>query len=317
MPYEPPLTLTSEILGMCSEIAEMVGSLGSLSNLQKNPTLHRELRIKTIHSSLAIEQNTLNMEQVTAIMDGKRVLGPVDEIREVENAARAYDLLPELDPFRVDDLLRAHGVMMEDLRSDADMFRAGDVGVFDGEKLIHAGTPAAYVPSVVADLFSWLSGTNLHPLVASCVFHYEFEFIHPFSDGNGRTGRLWHTLILSRWRPVLAWLPIESVIRERQAAYYACLNAANNQGESTVFVAFMLQVIRDALAPYVSSENRDDSGERILALCIDDPTITVARIAEQLGMPKRTVERRIAKLRATGRIERRGGTRGGTWKVTG
>lgn len=215
MGYEPPFERTSTIDALCMEIAELVGMLHPSSGLGTSPTLHRELRIRTIRSSLMIEGNTLSEEAVAAIMDGKRVLGPTRDILEVENAKRAYELIDSLDPLSLDDLLRAHRVMMDGLIEHAGRFRSGDVGVFDGGALIHAGTPANYVPQVMANLFGWLAATDLHPLLASCIFHYEFEFIHPFADGNGRTGRLWHTVLLSRWRPALAWLPVESVIRER------------------------------------------------------------------------------------------------------
>ena len=193
MPYEPPFESTDAILSLAIQIGEMAGTLSPSSESTSNPTLHRKLRIQTIHSSLAIEQNGLSLDQVTAIIDGKRVLGPPDEIREVENAKRAYDLMEELDPYSMNDLLRVHRVMMDGLAKDAGRLRTKNAGVYDGERLIHAGTPAAYVPEVMADLFAWLKRTRMHPLVASCVFHYEFEFVHPFSDGNGRTGRLWHT----------------------------------------------------------------------------------------------------------------------------
>ena len=190
MAYEPPLVRTAEINALCMEIAELVGALGSASALSTSPVLHRELRITTIHSSLMIEGNTLSREAVTAILDGKRVLGPARQILEVDNARRAYRLMDDLDPLSPDDLLRAHGVMMRGLIDDAGRYRAENADVFKEGGLIHAGTPARCIPEVMADLFAWMASTDLHPLPASCVFHYEFEFIHPFSDGNGRTGRL-------------------------------------------------------------------------------------------------------------------------------
>ena len=183
MGYEPSFERTSEIDDLCMEIAELVGMLHPASGLDTSPTLHRELRIRTIRSSLMIEGNTLSEEAVTAIIDGKRVLGPARDILEVENAKRAYELIDSLDPLNLDDLLRAHRVMMDGLIKHAGCFRSGDVGVFDGEALIHAGTPANYVPQVMSGLFEWLATTDLHPLLVSCVFHYEFEFIHPFADG--------------------------------------------------------------------------------------------------------------------------------------
>lgn len=188
MSYEPPFTITDAISTLCIDIAEMVGRLSPDSGLSTDPTLHRKLRIRSIHSSLAIEQNSLSEEQVTAILGGKRVLGPAKDIREVENADRAYAMLDDLEPYRLDDLLRAHGVMMDGLREDAGRFRSGNVGVYDGSRLIHAGTPAAYVPEAMTDLFGWLRTTGTHPLIASCVFHYEFEFIHPFRTATGEPG---------------------------------------------------------------------------------------------------------------------------------
>ncbi|MFR4802787.1 MAG: Fic family protein [Eggerthellaceae bacterium] len=179
--YEPPFDPTDKITATALDIAEMVGRLAPDSALSSSPVLHRELRIKTIHSSLAIEQNTLTMEQVTDIIDGRRVFGPPDDIREVRNAKRAYDLLGNWDPRNMDDLLEAHGVMMEGLRKDAGTFRTKNAGVYDGS-IDPCRNPASYVPEVMADLFEWLGSTKLHPLLASCVFHYEFEFIHPFSD---------------------------------------------------------------------------------------------------------------------------------------
>lgn len=333
MSYTPPFTITERISTLCIEIAEMVGRLSPDSSLSTDPVLHRELQISSIHSSLAIEQNSLTEEQVTAILGGKRVLGPADDIREVENADRAYGMIDGLDPYSLDDLLRAHGTMMAGLREDAGRFRSGNVGVYQGTKLIHAGTPAAYVPEVMADLFDWLSRTDVHPLIASCVFHYEFEFIHPFADGNGRTGRLWHTLLLARWRPVLRWLPVESLILQRQNGYYAAINDSNNAGNSTVFVEFMLTVIRDAMKPYATDDAANDASnigaaartvntanstateEALLALVSNQPDITVANIAKELGIPRRSAERLIASLKAADRLTRIGSPRAGRWQV--
>lgn len=314
--YEPPFERTPEIDSLSMEIAELVGMLHPTSELGTSPTLHRELRIRTIRSSLMIEGNTLSEGAVTAILDGKRVLGPAKDILEVENAKRAYDLIDTLDPLSLDDLLRAHGVMMDGLVERAGCFRSGDVGVFDGDALIHAGTPAHYVPQVMADLFGWLATTELHPLLSSCVFHYEFELIHPFADGNGRTGRLWHALLLARWRPVLAWLPVESVIRERQQGYYRALAESNAAGSSERFVTFMLHVIRDALIPFAAPETAEERHERqALGYFSESPEGTVAELAALLGCSKRTAERLVASLREKGQIRREGPARGGRWVV--
>lgn len=318
MAYEPPFEETQEIDSLSMEIAELVGMLRHNSHLGISPTLHRELRIRTIRSSLMIEGNTLTEDAVTAIMDGKRVLGPARDILEVKNAQRAYELIGTLDPLSLDDLLYAHHTMMDGLVEQAGCFRTGNVGVFSGDTLIHAGTPARYIPQVMADLFNWLASTDLHPLISSCIFHYEFEFIHPFSDGNGRTGRLWHTLLLAHWRPPLAWLPVESVIRERQQEYYAKLAESNAAGSSELFVAFMLQVIRDALLPFAQPETVEESrARRALAYFSEHPKGSIADLARYLGCSKRTVERLVAGLRAEGMLKREGAARGGTWVVEG
>ena len=315
MAHEPPLVRTAEINALCMEIAELVGALGSASALSTSPVLHRELRITTIHSSLMIEGNTLSREAVTAILDGKRVLGPARQILEVDNARRAYRLMDDLDPLSPDDLLRAHGVMMRGLIDDAGRYRAGNTGVFKEGGLIHAGTPARYIPEVMTDLFAWMTSTDLHPLTASCVFHYEFEFIHPFSDGNGRTGRMWHTLLLSHWRPALAWLPIESVIRDRQEGYYEAIARSNARGSSETFVTFMLTVIRDALAPYATAPSTRNRREQVLLFLDTNPRATIKALAEHLGCLRRTAERAVAALRDSGRLAREGSARAGTWRV--
>ena len=253
--YQPPFTMTEEITNLVIEIGEQVGAVAAYDSLQPNPTLRRENRIKSIHSSLAIEQNTLTLEQVSDIIDGKRVLGPPQDIREVKNAYEAYERISSLDPYSVKNLLLAHRIMMEGLVKEAGVFRSKNVGVYAGNQLIHAGTPANYVPELIDQLFAWMKRSKLHPLVKSCIFHYEFEFIHPFADGNGRTGRLWQSLILQKWKPFFAWLPVETLIHEKQDEYYAALNALNSEGESTIFVTFMLQIIRDALADIIKTQD--------------------------------------------------------------
>lgn len=316
MSYQPPFKRSDRIDALCMEIAELVGMLAPEAPLAKSPVLHRELRIKTIHSSLFIEGNKLDETAVTAILDGKRVLGDSRDILEVENAKRAYDLLSELDPFSLDDLLRAHGVMMEGLTFDAGCFRSNNVGVFDGDSLIHAGTPASYVPEVMADVFAWLESTGMHPLLASCVFHFEFEFCHPFSDGNGRTGRLWHTLLLSRWRSVLAWLPIENTIKQRQADYYDALAKSESLGSSEFFVEFMLTTIRDSILPFSKpAAERDLMKVRALEFFRERSGGNINQLVEHLGCSKRSAERLVAELKDEGVLRRQGSARAGKWIV--
>lgn len=316
MAYEPSFERTDLIDALCMEIAELIGMLSPQTPLSTSLTLRRELRIQTIYSSLVIEGNKLDERAVSAIIDGKRVLGDRRDILEVENARAAYDLIPSLDPYSLADLQRVHRVMMGGLVPDAGRFRSGNVGVFNGDTLIHAGTPAAYVPEGMGYLFEWLRATRLHPLLASCVFHFEFEFCHSFSDGNGRTGRLWHTLLLSRWRPVLAWVPIESAIRRRQADYYEALARSGATGSCESFVEFMLEAIREAILPYARPESAADAERaRALAFFRDNTRSTVAQLAQHLGCSKRSAERVVAQLKEEGMLERQGSPRAGMWIV--
>lgn len=253
---KPPFEITNQMIDYVAEIAELVGKISATSSLSTNPTLRRSNRIRTIHGSLAIEQNTLSLEQVTAVLNGKYVLAPPKDIAEVKNAYEIYDRLEELDPYSVDDLLTAHGIMTRGLVDESGMFRTRPVGVVDNEgHVLHFGTLPQYVPDLVMELLDWVKISKLHMLIRSCVFHYELELIHPFADGNGRIGRLWHTLLLSKWNPAFAWLPVESIIHDRQQEYYAAINASNNQGESTVFIEFMLSAIKASLTEAIDTSD--------------------------------------------------------------
>lgn len=245
---KPPFEITTEILDAVADIAELVGQITATQGLSSSPNLRRSNRIRTIYSSLAIEQNTLSLEQVTAVLNGKRVIAPPKDIAEVKNAYEIYELMDTLNPYSVDDLLKSHGVMTKDLVEESGCFRSGPVGVIDKKgNVLHVGTLPAYVPNLIYELFDWIENSNVHILIKSCVFHYEFELIHPFADGNGRIGRLWHTLLLSKWKPIFAWIPIESIIHDRQEEYYRAINKSNYEGESTAFIIFMLSAIKEAL----------------------------------------------------------------------
>lgn len=252
---KPPFKITKKILNFVSEITELSDKLTSINRLSSNPTLRRTNRIKTIQGSLAIEQNSLNLKQVTAVINGKHVLAPPKDITEVKNAYEIYERLDELDPYSVEDLLIAHGVLTRELVAESGMFRSGQVGVVDNDgNILHFGTLPQYIPELIENLLNWTKDNDVHPLISSCVFHYEFELIHPFADGNGRLGRLWHTLLLSKWNSLFAWLPVESIIHENQKEYYDAINASNDEGESTIFIEFMLSVIREALIEAIENE---------------------------------------------------------------
>lgn len=225
----PPFEITNTIIDLVVEIAELTGKLTSIHQLSANPMLRRTNRIRTIHGSLAIEQNTLSLEQVTAVLNGKHVLAPPKDIAEVKNAYEIYERLDELDPYDVEDLLTAHGIMTRGLVEESGYFRSRPVAVVDQQgNILHFGTLPDYVPGLTKDLLEWTKNSQVHMLIRSCVFHYELEQIHPFADGNGRIGRLWHTLLLSKWNPAFAWLPVESMIHANQRAYYDAINASND-----------------------------------------------------------------------------------------
>ncbi len=261
----PPFEITNTIIDSVVEIAELIGKLTSANQLSSSPTLRRANRIRTIHGSLAIEQNTFTLEQVTAVLNGKQVLAPPKDIAEVKNAYEIYERLDELDPYSIDDLLTAHSIMTKGLVEESGIFRTRPVGVVEQEgHVLHFGTLPQYVPDLVMGLLDWIKSSEVHMLIRSCVFHYEFELIHPFADGNGRVGRLWHTLLLSKWNPAFVWLPVESMIHDRQQEYYEAINASNDAGESTVFVEFMLSTIKASLidAINVSDEMSDEKMDK-------------------------------------------------------
>ena len=252
---KPPFEITEAALSDVMEISELVGKISSTQNLSTSPILRRQNRIRTIYSSLAIEQNTLSLEQVTAVLSGKRVLAPPKDIAEVKNAYEIYDHLAELNPYSIDDLLLAHRTMMQGLVHEAGEFRSRPVGVVDNQgNVLHFGTLPQYVPYLMEELVQWTESSPFPLLIKSCVFHYEFEVIHPFADGNGRIGRLWHTLLLSKWNPLFAWLPIESIIHDHQVEYYAAINQSNAQGEGTAFIEFMLGIIKEALQEAIDEQ---------------------------------------------------------------
>ena len=338
MSYVPPFNITEKILHLVSEISEQVGLLNArIGNDVPSPMLRKKNQIKTIHSSLAIENNTLSLKQVTDIIDGKHVLGAPDEIQEVKNAIEAYRLMSQLDAFSEKDLLKAHGLMMSQLVQNAGHYRQEGVGVFDGNgNCLHMAPPPARVPEQMGDLFQWVKNCKTHPLVYSCVFHYEFEFIHPFIDGNGRMGRYWQTMLLSRWKGLFAWLPVETIVREHQQDYYSVIARCDAAGESTLFVEFMLDCLLNAMENYDDPEAEHDAGLHdnmhdklhdkfpelsakaieILEVLKAHPSFKATEIGGQVGLSERQVKTYITKLRQAGLIVRVGSNKTGYWKIT-
>jgi Fic family protein len=260
-PYSPPYEITPVIVDLVERIGECLGRISLAGNTPSAPRLRRETHIQSIQASLHIEGNTLSLEQVTAVLDGKRVLGTPREIQEVRNAFAAYEQMENLDPGSRNDLCRAHAVLMHGLVDAPGSFRRGSVGIRRGDEVVHIAPPAERVPYLVDDLLDWLGKTEAHPLIASSAFHYEFEFIHPFMDGNGRLGRLWQTLILGRWKPVFFMIPIESVIRDRQADYYAALRRGDERGKYTTFIEFLLNAILAACQQLTGEVADEVTGE--------------------------------------------------------
>ena len=327
MSYIPPFTITVDIVNLVADISRQVGRL-DIGVVNASPQVRKQNRIKTITGTLAIEGNTLTEAQITAIVDGKPVLGSARELAEVKGAIAAYDALPTFKPDKLQDLLAAHALMMSGILVNAGQFRNKAVGIHKDHVVHHVAPPAHQVSGLMAELTRWLTQTKDHPLIASSVFHYEFEFIHPFSDGNGRMGRLWQTLILSQWHPLFLSLPLESVIKDHQQDYYQALEQADQQADSTPFIRFMLSVIAQALAqnaPVNTAVNASVNAfvvvaglktpEAIVALLTAPPTLTRQQLADAIGKDLRTIGRAISKLQQAGRLQRVGSDKTGYWEV--
>jgi Fic family protein len=255
--YDPHFHYSDSIVNLSIEVAEMANTLMYTGDLMNDPKLRRANRIKSIHSSLAIENNSLTLEQVTDVINGKPVLAPPEDICEVKNADKAYKRLLHFNPYNSDDLEVAHGLLMKDLVRRPGLFRIGSIGVMRGREVIHIAPRADMVSGLIADLLLWVKKSKVHPLIKSCVFHYEFEFIHPFPDGNGRMGRMWQTLLLYKWKEIFAWLPVETIIKENQQGYYKALKNSTDSEDCTEFVEFMLKVIHKTVKFNVEKKKKD------------------------------------------------------------
>ncbi len=302
MHYQPNFTVSAQAISMVAEISALIERYAISLEMADLLKLRRVNKIKTIQSSLAIEGNTLSLQQVTDILDGKRVIAPLREIQEVKNAIAAYDIFSELNPFAVDDLLKAYKIMMMALVDEPGRFRRSGVGISDGKKIIHIAPPADFVPGLIKDLFRWLIEAPDHLLIKSCVFHYEFEFIHPFADGNGRLGRLWQSLILTELHPVFHHLPIETMVHNNQMEYYQAINTSSAENNCGFFIDFMLKEILNALK-IQTADGVNGGVNPILNFIKQYPGCRANLIAEKLDISLRTVQRKLSQLKTEGKIE--------------
>ena len=297
--YKPPFTITNQILSYVSSISEKIGRITATSSLEAKPHLRRNNKIKSIHSSLKIEANSLTLGQVRDVINGKVVLGEQKEIQEVKNAYAAYERLSEIDPYDMRYLKRFHGMMTKYLVEESGEFRSGEEGVFNGDQCIFMTPPARLVPQLMHELFAWMkeARADVHPLILSSVFHYEFVFIHPFADGNGRMARLWHTAILAKWKPVFEFIPIESRIEKFQDEYYDAIARCHVSGESTIFIEFMLsqidRILEDiSLQMNEENEQFSETVRKMLEIMEYDTPYTRKTLMEKLGLKSRDGFRR-------------------------
>lgn len=297
--YKPPFHITNKILAYVSSISEKIGKISATNNLETKPHLRRNNRIKSIHSSLKIEANSLSLVQVRDVINGKIVLGEQKEIQEVKNAYAAYEKIDDINPYSIKKLKEFHGIMTKYIVEESGDFRKGEEGVFNGDVCIFMCPPAKFVPGQMEELFDWMkkARTSVHPLILSSVFHYEFVFIHPFSDGNGRMARLWHTAILSQWKPIFEFIPIESQIEKFQDDYYEAIARCHVEGESTTFIEFMLMQI-DKILDEVSGQMSESSEQmteylkRMLDVMEYDVPYTATAIMGMLGLKSKETFRK-------------------------
>lgn len=316
----PPYNITDTMLDYVSKIMKKIGEIDYI-NLNKKPELRKQNRINSIHSSLAIENNALSLNQVKDVIDGKPVIGEQKDIQEVKNAYAAYEELDNINPYSIEDIKRIHGIMTFLVEEESGRFRTHGEGVYDGDDLIFMCPPAKMVDILMEQLFNWLNEAKdrVHPLILSSVFHYEFVFIHPFGDGNGRMARLWQTAILSKWEKVFEYIPIESLIKKYQEDYYKAIYNCNNAGNSNEFIEFMLKMINETVSDLLETTTQEitqeTTQEKILKLIKQNPNITQVEMAKQLGITRDGISYNIKILKDNGIIERVGSTKKGSWKI--
>lgn len=309
----PPYRITDKMLNYVSNIMKKIGEANYFENINRFPELRRKTRIQSIHSSLAIENNQLSLFQVEDVINGKPVMGEQKDIQEVKNAYAAYEQIDKVNPYSVEDLKKIHGILTFLIEKDAGKFRNHGEAVYDGDVEIFIAPPHQLVPSLMDNLFNWMNEVKdtINPLILSSIFHYEFVFIHPFQDGNGRTARIWQTAILSQWEKAFTYLPIESMIKKNQEEYYTVIQNCNTTGESTEFIEFMLKMIDNTIEEMNNSrEMRDKSilllseNELKVIECIKKNVIIGAKdIIEQTGLSDSTVRRTLRRFLQDKKIE--------------
>jgi Fic family protein len=310
---KPPYTITEKAADYLVKIAETVMRLEFGTEFNRDIKLHRENRVRTIYSSLAIEGNSLTLGEVTAVIEGKVVAGRQEEIKEVKNAYESYDKMMTFNPYSIDDFLKAHKLMTQGLVKEAGEFRSGDVGVFDGDKVIHIGARPQFVPQLIEDLFGWAKESELHPVLKSAILHYEIETIHPFADGNGRIGRLWQTLLLAKWNSIFTWIPMESVLYQTRPQYYQAIENARKANDSGVFIEFTLSAIFDIITLQEKHQVKHEDKHQVelgkmqfaVLKALENKTLSRKEIFVAIGMngDSRAFKRNVEPLITEGFIE--------------
>lgn len=324
--YKPPYTITSKILKLTAEISELISDIKHIDKKHSNLTLRKKNRVRSITGTLQIEGNSFDEDKVTSVINGKTVLGTMREIEEVKGAIEAYDYLDKYSCKNEKDLLKAHKFLMDKLLTNAGCYRNSNVGIGSKDGVTHVAPPPNFVPQLMGDVFQWLNSTDEHLLIVSCIFHYEFEFIHPFSDGNGRIGRLWQTVILKSFKELFAYIPIESMVRNNQQSYYKALEDSGSLGESTPFIEFMLNVINNSLKDYIKESKKDvplnvlknvplKRLDTILKLMGENRDITILELSNILKVTDKTIKRDITKLKNESIIQRVGSLKSGYWEI--
>lgn len=322
--YSPIYKITPKITNLVYQIAQDLERINIIREQVLTPHLRRESRIKTICSSLYIEANSLTLEQVADVIDGKTVIGPERDIQEVKNAIEAYNQLLICNPYSIKDLLYEHGLMTKETVNESGKFRSKGVGVFAGTVPIHIAPPAEQVPTLIEQLLEWLQQTDLPQIIKSCIFHYEFEFIHPFADGNGRMGRMWQTLLLYQENPVFGWLPVETIIANRQEEYYMAIQNSTKETNSAIFVEFMLTALAEAIAEFKNNQGvvgspigapLSKTEQDVLAAITKNPYATYQEIADKIHKTPKTIQRTINSLKDRNLISRIGSDKTGHWLI--